>query len=75
MARTLADVLSRRTRALLRARDATADAADEVARLIARDLGWGEEQIAAEVAAFRTAVEHERESGNLPETALPGSAS
>ena len=75
MARTLADVLSRRTRALLRARDATADAADEVARLIAPDLGWGEEQIAAEVAAFRMAVEHERESGNLPETALPGSAS
>jgi glycerol-3-phosphate dehydrogenase len=75
MAHTLADVLSRRTRALLRGRDATADAADDVARLIAPELGWDEAKIADEVAAFRAAVERERQSGDLPETALPGSAS
>ena len=74
MALTLADVLSRRTRALLRARDATAEAADDVARVIAADLDWDEDMIAAQVAAFRALVERERESGNLPETALPGSA-
>jgi glycerol-3-phosphate dehydrogenase len=75
MARTLADVLSRRTRALLRARDATAEAADDVARLIAPDLGWDENQMATEAADFRRLAQRERESGHLPETALPGSPS
>ena len=40
MARTLDDVLSRRTRARLLARDASAAAADDVADLLAVDLGW-----------------------------------
>ena len=40
MARTLADVLDRRTRARLLDRDAAATAAADVAELIAPDLGW-----------------------------------
>ena len=42
MARTLDDVLSRRTRARLLARDASADAAAAVAELVAPDLGWSD---------------------------------
>ena len=53
MARNLADVLERRTRARLLARDASADAAAEVARLIAPELGWSEETARAEADAYR----------------------
>ena len=52
MARTVEDVLARRTRALfLNARAAEA-MAPEVARLMATELGWNSERRAAEVAAF-----------------------
>ena len=50
MATTLDDVLSRRTRARLLGRDATAAAAESVAQLIAPELGWDAARIAAEVA-------------------------
>jgi glycerol-3-phosphate dehydrogenase len=73
MATTLDDVLSRRTRSRLLGRDATAAAADDVARLIAPELGWDEDRISREVATFRAALEHERTSAGLPETALDGS--
>ena len=54
MARTLEDVLARRTRALfLNARAAEA-MAPEAARLMAGELGWDAAQQAAETAAFRT---------------------
>ena len=53
MARTLTDVLSRRTRALLQARDASVAAAEDVARLVADELGWDDAEVAAQVAAFR----------------------
>jgi len=56
MALTLSDVLERRTRALLLARDATAAAAENVARLIAPELGWSAEDLRREVDAFRVAV-------------------
>ena len=56
-ARSVGDVLLRRTRlALQAARDVAGpdDAASErVARALAPDLGWDEDRIAAEVAAFR----------------------
>ena len=61
MARTLSDVLDRRTRARLLARDAAADAAADVAALIAPDLGWSDEHTAAEVAAYRASIALERE--------------
>ena len=53
MARTVEDVLARRTRALfLNARAAEA-MAPEVARLMAGELGWDTSRQAAEVTAFR----------------------
>jgi glycerol-3-phosphate dehydrogenase len=66
MARTIEDVLSRRTRALLRARDASGDAAEEVARLVGPELGWSEDDVARETAAFRRIVERERAAAALP---------
>jgi len=52
MARTVEDVLARRTRALfLNARAAEA-MAPEVARLMARELGWDSSREAAEISAF-----------------------
>jgi glycerol-3-phosphate dehydrogenase len=60
MARTLDDVLSRRTRARLLARDASAEAAASVAELIAPDLGWSHAERDGEVRAYRAAIEAER---------------
>lgn len=70
MARTVDDVLSRRTRARLLARDASAAAAERVARLIAPDLEWSDDDIEREVASYRASIEHERTSAGLPETEL-----
>jgi glycerol-3-phosphate dehydrogenase len=70
MATTLDDVLSRRTRARLLDRDATAAAAADVADLIGDELGWGASERAAQVAAYRRAAQHEREVPGLPETAV-----
>ncbi len=67
MATTLDDVLSRRTRARLRNRDATAAAADEVAELVGPELGWSDEERAAQVAAYRASSEHERLVPDLPQ--------
>jgi glycerol-3-phosphate dehydrogenase len=69
MATTLDDVLSRRTRARLRNRDATAAAADEVAALVAGELGWSDAERAAQVADYRAAAARERQVPGLPEIA------
>jgi glycerol-3-phosphate dehydrogenase len=69
MATTLDDVLSRRTRARLRDRDATAAAAGDVAALIAREVGWSEDERAAQVAAYRASCERERRAPGLPDIA------
>jgi glycerol-3-phosphate dehydrogenase len=61
MARTLDDVLSRRTRARLLARDDSARAAPEVAELLARELGWSPSERDAQVAAYRAAIATERD--------------
>jgi len=61
MARTLSDVLDRRTRARLLDRDATATAAADVAALIGPDLGWSPERAAAEAAAYRASIATEQE--------------
>jgi glycerol-3-phosphate dehydrogenase len=67
MATTLGDILARRTRAQLRARDATAEAAESVARLVAADLGWDADEIGRQVASFRAATDRERAAaGALP---------
>jgi glycerol-3-phosphate dehydrogenase len=62
MAHTLEDVLARRTRALLRDRDAAALAAPAVAELVAPLLGWSPEQSRAEVDGFTALAARERAS-------------
>ena len=66
MARTLEDVLARRTRALLLARDVSAAAATDVARLIAPELGWPPARIEAEASGFRERARAAREVAGLP---------
>ncbi len=60
MARSVDDVLSRRTRARLLARDASARAAEDVASLVAEDLGWDAAEQAVQVQAYRALVDAER---------------
>ena len=52
-ARHLADVLERRTRLDYETRDRGVAAAEEVAALLAAELGWDEAATAAEVSAYR----------------------
>ncbi len=70
MARSVDDVLSRRTRARLLARDASAAAAADVAALIAPHLGLSDAEADAQVASYRAATEADRTTAELPETAL-----
>jgi len=56
MAHTLDDVLSRRTRARLLARDDSARAAPAVADLLASELGWSPSERDAHVASYRAAI-------------------
>jgi glycerol-3-phosphate dehydrogenase len=62
MARSVDDVLTRRTRARLLARDASAAAANDVAQLLAPVLGWSDAEAEESAEAYR----------DLPETALQG---
>jgi glycerol-3-phosphate dehydrogenase len=71
MAGTLDDVLARRTRALLLARDAAAAAAPAVAALVGDELGWDEGRRRREVEAFRKIAERQRTAPGLPESVLP----
>jgi glycerol-3-phosphate dehydrogenase len=70
MATTVDDVLSRRTRARLLLRDASAAAADRVADIMGNELGWDADRRAAEAAAYRDSVTAERTAPGLPETAM-----
>ena len=70
MARSVDDVLSRRTRARLLGRDDSAAAAPRVAELLAEELGWDADEQAAQVAAYRAAIEEERAAAHLPAVAL-----
>jgi len=70
MARSLDDILSRRTRARLLGRDASALAAPDVAALVADDLGWDAAEQERQVKAYRAAIDEERLAADLPETAL-----
>ena len=65
LARTLDDVLTRRIPARWLQRDGAAAAAEDVARLIAPELGWSDDDIAREVADLRASIDHERESAGL----------
>jgi glycerol-3-phosphate dehydrogenase len=59
MARTLDDVMSRRTRARLFDREASVRAADDVAALVGAELGWSDDERRAQVAAYRDSCAHE----------------
>ncbi len=58
-------MLSRRTRARLWAATPSADAADDVAELIAPELGWSPAEAAESAAAFRALCDEERRAGGL----------
>ncbi len=72
MSVTLDDVLSRRTRARLFDRPATVIAAEDVARLIAADMGWDEAEIGRQVAEFRSSCGWEQTAGQTAEVDLLG---
>jgi glycerol-3-phosphate dehydrogenase len=56
MARTLDDVLARRTRARVLAREASVTAAPAVAALLAPELGWSDDERDRQVCAYRASV-------------------
>jgi glycerol-3-phosphate dehydrogenase len=70
MARSVDDVLSRRTRARLYGRADAAAAAESVAELIAPELGWDPAQAAASAAEFRALCDHERDAAGLEDVLL-----
>ncbi|HEV8219663.1 MAG TPA: glycerol-3-phosphate dehydrogenase/oxidase [Streptosporangiaceae bacterium] len=61
-ARHLEDVLARRTRISIEAWDRGVAAADPVARLMAKELDWDEEQTVREIEHYRARVQAERDS-------------
>jgi glycerol-3-phosphate dehydrogenase len=67
MARSVTDVLARRTRALILAGDASAEAAGDVARLLAPELGWTAAEAADQAAVYRAMVAAQRADAGLPE--------
>jgi glycerol-3-phosphate dehydrogenase len=66
MARTVDDVLSRRTRARLLARDASTRAAADVAALVGDELGWSADERAAQAADYCARADHDRDAAGLP---------
>ncbi|MEA2844306.1 MAG: glycerol-3-phosphate dehydrogenase [Actinomycetota bacterium] len=66
MARTLDDVLDRRLRARMLARDASAAVAGDVARLIGPDLGWTDDEADSHAEDYRVALMAEAKVAGLP---------
>ncbi|MBN7794424.1 glycerol-3-phosphate dehydrogenase/oxidase [Microbacterium esteraromaticum] len=60
MARNVDDVLARRTRSRIQARDASAEAAPRVAALLQRELGFSDTERDAQVSGYRAAVAKEK---------------
>lgn len=60
LACTVDDVLSRRIRARLMARDASAHAAARVGEILQAELGLSPSETAQQVASYRAAIEHEK---------------
>ena len=67
MARNLDDVLARRTRALIQNARAAAEAAPLIAALLAPELGWTEEQAAAEARDFAVRALDDLRFAGLPD--------
>jgi len=77
MARSVDDLLSRRTRARLLGRDACGEAAPAVAALVAAELGWDDEEQQRQVKAFHALIDEERTAATgaeLPDAALDATA-
>ena len=74
MARTLEDVLSRRTRALLLDREASLRAAPAVAALIAAELGWDDAETSQQVQQFRSLCADEAAAAVVTEAEFVGHA-
>ncbi len=74
MAGSLADVLDRRTRAVLRDARATAGAARSVADLIGPDLGWDPDRCAEEAERYAAAVRATLATAGLPDPDGPPAA-
>ncbi|MBI5088888.1 MAG: glycerol-3-phosphate dehydrogenase/oxidase [Actinobacteria bacterium] len=70
MARTVDDVLSRRTRARLFDRAAAVAAAAGVAQLLAPELGWDDDEVQAQIDAFCSQIVAEHLANNLTEAEL-----
>jgi glycerol-3-phosphate dehydrogenase len=62
MVRSLDDLLSRRTRARLFDRAATAEAAAAIGLLVAPELGWDEAETARHVVELVASIHHEIDS-------------
>ncbi|MGO4426785.1 glycerol-3-phosphate dehydrogenase C-terminal domain-containing protein, partial [Streptomyces sp. MCAF7] len=60
LARSVDDVLSRRTRARLFARDASVDAAEAVGAILGQELNLTEAELERSVAEYLAAVRHEK---------------
>ncbi|WP_407128795.1 glycerol-3-phosphate dehydrogenase/oxidase [Citrobacter cronae] len=60
LASTVDDVLSRRIRARLMARDASATAAERVGEILQQELRLQPEQVAKQVASYQAAIKHEK---------------
>lgn len=71
MARTVDDVLSRRTRARLLDRPASEKAAPKVADLMAAELGWPPHERDAQLAAYLESCAHEDASSRVTESEIP----
>ena len=63
----LDDVLTRRTRVSIETAHRGVDSAPEVARLMARELGWDTERTGREVEHYRAQVAAEVESQRMPD--------
>jgi len=66
-ARHLDDILTRRTRISIETFDRGVRCAEEVARLVAPVLGWGDAQVAREVEHYVARVDAERQSQDQPD--------
>ncbi len=68
MATTLVDVLTRRTRAHLQNRTACLDAAPVVAELLSVELGWDDDETAAQIESYRRLCDDELAAATRPDS-------
>jgi glycerol-3-phosphate dehydrogenase len=72
MAHTLDDILSRRLPARRMAAEASAEAAEDTACLVAPELGWSDAEVRRQVDSYRAAVAAELATAGLEPAAVVG---